>query len=328
MTNLTRTQDFAASAIEKLTDLGFGVGLRSQHYPYIMSHLEHDTSLGVDWFEIISENYIDNHGYGRYVLDKLKEQYPLVMHGVSMNIGSSDPINFEYLRKLKKLGEFVNPQLISDHLCWTGLAGLNSHDLLPMPLTDESLQHVIDRVDQVQDFLERPLVLENPSTYLEFQHSTFTESAFFCELVKATGCGMLLDVNNVFVSSFNHGFDAEQFIRQLPLDHIVQIHLAGPSDCGDCLIDTHDQPVPYKVWQLYQLAQRLTGGTSTLLEWDANIPSFSELVGELNKAKLVLAGHIPEQNTIINTNALSTPIVNERLDAARHTMSKRVELDQ
>jgi len=314
MTNLTQTQQFAASAISKLGNLGFGVGLRSQHYPYIMSHLDQGASLGVDWFEIISENYIDNHGYGRYVLDKLKEQYPLVMHGVSMNIGSSDPLNFEYLSKLKTLGEFVKPQLISDHLCWTGLAGLNSHDLLPMPLTDESLQHVIRRIDQVQDFLERPLVLENPSTYLEFQHSTLTESEFFCELVKATGCGMLLDVNNVFVSSFNHGFNAEQFIHELPHEHIVQIHLAGPSDCGDCLIDTHDQPVPEKVWQLYQLAQSLTGGASTLLEWDANIPSFPELVEELNKAKLVLTGHIPQQDTVSKTNAISTPIVNERAE--------------
>lgn len=314
MTNLTQTQQFAASAISKLGNLGFGVGLRSQHYPYIMSHLDQGTSLGVDWFEIISENYIDNHGYGRYVLDKLKEQYPLVMHGVSMNIGSSDPLNFEYLSKLKTLSEFVKPQLISDHLCWTGLAGLNSHDLLPMPLTDESLQHVIRRIDQVQDFLERPLVLENPSTYLEFQHSTLTESEFFCELVKATGCGMLLDVNNVFVSSFNHGFNAEQFIHELPHEHIVQIHLAGPSDCGDCLIDTHDQPVPEKVWQLYQLAQSLTGGASTLLEWDANIPSFPELVEELNKAKLVLEGHIPQQDTVSKINAISTPIVNERAE--------------
>lgn len=314
MTNLTQTQQFAASAINKIGNLGFGVGLRSQHYPYIMSQLEQGAPLGVDWFEIISENYIDNHGYGRYVLDKLKEQYPLVMHGVSMNIGSSDPLNFEYLSKLKTLSEFVKPQLISDHLCWTGLAGLNSHDLLPMPLTDESLQHVIRRIDQVQDFLERPLVLENPSTYLEFQHSTLTESAFFCELVKATGCGMLLDVNNVFVSSFNHGFNAEQFIHELPHEHIVQIHLAGPSDCGDCLIDTHDQPVPEKVWQLYQLAQSLTGGTSTLLEWDANIPSFPELVEELNKAKLVLAGHIPQQDTVSKASAISTPIVNERVE--------------
>ncbi|TMO52562.1 MNIO family bufferin maturase [Pseudoalteromonas phenolica] len=314
MTKLTQTQQFAASAISKLGNLGFGVGLRSQHYPYIMSHLDQGTPLGVDWFEIISENYIDNHGYGRYVLDKLKEQYPLVMHGVSMNIGSSDPLNFEYLSKLKTLSEFVKPQLISDHLCWTGLAGLNSHDLLPMPLTDESLQHVIRRIDQVQDFLERPLVLENPSTYLEFQHSTLTESEFFCELVKATGCGMLLDVNNVFVSGFNHGFNAEQFIHELPHEHIVQIHLAGPSDCGDCLIDTHDQPVPEKVWQLYQLAQSLTGGASTLLEWDANIPSFPELVEELNKAKLVLEGHIPQQDTVSKTNAISTPIVNERAE--------------
>ena len=314
MTNPIRTQQLAASAIEQLTDLGFGVGLRSQHYPFIMSQLERGASLDVDWFEIISENYIDNHGYGRHVLAQLKEQYPLVMHGVSMNIGSSDPLNFEYLGKLKELSEFVQPQLISDHLCWTGVAGLNSHDLLPMPLTDESLQHVINRVDQVQDFLERPLVLENPSTYLEFQHSALTESEFFSELVTATGCGMLLDVNNVFVSSFNHGFDAEAFIRQLPHEHIVQIHLAGPSDCGDCLIDTHDQPVPAKVWQLYQLAQQLTGGVSTLLEWDANIPSFPELVDELSKAKLVLAGHIPKQDTVTNTNALSTPIVKERAE--------------
>ena len=268
-----------------LPNLGLGVGLRNQHFSYLMNH-----DLEVDWFEIISENFIDNFGYARNVLKHVASIRPVVMHGVSLSIGSTDPLDWDYLKKLKTLAEFVHPAWISDHLCWTGVAGVNTHDLLPLPLNEESLLHVIERVREVQDFLERPLVLENPSSYLEFKESTIAEWAFLSELASETGCGLLLDVNNVYVSGHNHGFDAEHYIRNIAHNAVVQIHLAGPTNCGRYLVDTHDQPVPARVWELYRLAQELTGGVSTLLEWDANIPDFPELVVELRKAEAALRG--------------------------------------
>jgi uncharacterized protein len=285
-------------------NLGLGVGLRNQHMQHILAH-----GPGVDWFEIISENFIDNHGYARHVLEQIAAQVPLVMHGVSLSIGSSDPLDFGYLAKLKQLAREIEPAWISDHLCWTGVASVNSHDLLPLPLNEESLRHVAARVHQVQDFLGRMLVLENPSTYIQFKQSSMPESEFLGRLALETGCGLLLDVNNVYVSAFNHGFDAASYIRQLPHAHIVQIHLAGPTDCGEYLIDTHDRPVPTEVWRLYALAQELTGGVSTLLEWDANIPNYPELLQELGKAKTVLSGGMPQVPlTAGAATALSTPI--------------------
>jgi len=272
-----------------LPNLGLGVGLRNQHFSYLMSH-----DPQVDWFEIISENFIDNFGFARHVLERLASIRPIVMHGVSLSVGSTDPLNRNYLKALRTLAEFVQPRWISDHLCWTGVANVNTHDLLPLPLTEESLSHVVERVRQIQDFLERPLILENPSTYLEFKESTLTEWEFLSALAKETGCGLLLDVNNVYVSSYNHGFNAEHYIRSLPHASVVQIHLAGPTDCGQYMVDTHDQPVPAAVWHLYKLAQELTGGVSTLLEWDANIPDFPELVLELKKAEAALQGTIPD----------------------------------
>jgi uncharacterized protein (UPF0276 family) len=272
-----------------LPALGLGVGLRNQHFSYLMRQ-----DPQVDWFEIISENFMDNFGYARHVLERMASIRPIVMHGVSLSIGSTDPLDWQYLKSLKTLADFVQPKWVSDHLCWTGVAHVNTHDLLPMPLTEESLRHVINRVEQVQDFLQQPLVLENPSTYLEFKKSTITEWDFLSELAKATGCGLLLDVNNVYVSGYNHGFEPEHYIRSLPPASIVQIHLAGPTDCGQYLVDTHDQPVPTPVWHLYKLAQELTGGVSTLLEWDANIPAFPELVVELRKAEDALQGIIPD----------------------------------
>jgi len=272
-----------------LPNLGLGVGLRNQHFSYLMSH-----DPQVDWFEIISENFIDNFGFARHVLERLASIRPIVMHGVSLSVGSTDPLNWNYLKALRTLADFVQPRWISDHLCWTGVANVNTHDLLPLPLTEESLSHVAERVRQIQDFLERPLVLENPSTYLEFRESTLTEWEFLSALAKETGCGLLLDVNNVYVSSYNHGFDPEHYIRNLPHASVVQIHLAGPTDCGQYMVDTHDQPVPTAVWHLYKLAQELTGGVSTLLEWDANIPDFPELVLELKKAEAALQGTIPD----------------------------------
>jgi len=271
-----------------LPNLGLGVGLRNQHFSYLMSH-----DPDVDWFEIISENFIDNYGYARRVLERVVSVRPVVMHGVSLSVGSTDPLDWDYLKKLKALAEFVHAAWVSDHLCWTGVAGVNTHDLLPMPLNEESLRHVAERVRQVQNFLERPLVLENPSSYLEFKDSTIAEWDFLSQLALETGCGLLLDVNNVYVSGYNHGFDPEHYIRSMMHDAVVQIHLAGPTDCGRYLVDTHDQPVPARVWELYRMAQELTGGVSTLLEWDANIPDFPELVAELRKAEAALRGENP-----------------------------------
>ena len=272
-----------------LPHLGLGLGLRTKHYDHLLKH-----DPVVDWFEIISENYMNNFGFSRHVLEHICSIRPVVMHGVSMSIGSTDPLNMDYLKQLKELAAFVNPVWISDHLCWTGVAHMNTHDLLPLPLTVESLHHVAERVNRVQDFLGRPLVLENPSTYLEFRDSTLHEWEFLSELVSKTGCGLLLDVNNVFVSGTNHGFDPEFYIRNIPHKAVVQMHIAGPTDCDDYLIDTHDQPVPSDVWRLYKLAQELTGGVSTLLEWDANIPDYPEIVAEVQKAKKVMAGEIPD----------------------------------
>ena len=271
-----------------LPDLGLGVGLRNQHFDYLMRN-----EPAVDWFEVISENFIDNFGYARRVLERVRSLRPVVLHGVSLSVGSTDPLDLGYLKGLKALAEFARPAWVSDHLCWTGVAGVNTHDLLPMPLNEESLRHVAARVRRVQDFLERPLVLENPSTYLEFKESTIPEWEFLSELARETGCGLLLDVNNVYVSAHNHGFDPEHYIRSLPHESVVQIHLAGPTDCGRYLVDTHDRPVPARVWELYRLAQGLTGGVSALLEWDANIPDFPLLVAELRKADAALAGLKP-----------------------------------
>ena len=272
-----------------LPHLGLGVGLRPPHYAHILEH-----GPQVDWFEIISENFIDNHGYARHVLEHVAAQVPIVMHGVSLSIGSSAPLNLDYLRKLRQLAGELRPAWVSDHLCWTGAASLNSHDLLPLPLDEASLRHVAGRVRQVQEFLGRPLVLENPSSYVEFAQSSMPEWEFLGRLAQDTGCGLLLDVNNVHVSAHNHGFDAAAYIRQLPHEHIVQLHLAGPTECGDMLIDTHDAPVPAAVWRLYALAQQLTGGVSALLEWDANIPPYPQLLAELDKARAADRGQFAD----------------------------------
>jgi len=260
--------------------LGLGVGLRTVHFDYILQN-----HPPVDWFEVISENFMDSRGRPRYVLEQIAERYPIVMHGVSLSIGSTDPLNFEYLGKLKALAKDIRPLWISDHVCWTGVAGRNSHDLLPMPLTETSLKHVAERIRTVQDFLERPFVLENPSTYVGFTGSTLSEWEFISRMAEQADCGLLLDVNNVYVSSVNHDFDPEQFIRSVPHERVVQFHLAGHTNCQTHLIDTHDNHVIDLVWKLYRLAHQLTGGVSTLLEWDAKIPPFPVLHAEVLKAK-------------------------------------------
>jgi uncharacterized protein (UPF0276 family) len=292
-----------------LPNLGFGVGLRPPHLADILSG-----GPNADWFEIISENFMDNEGYTSQVLDQLVGQVPLVMHGVSLSIGGTSPLNRDYLHKLKALAKRVKPVWISDHLCWTGLGSHNSHDLLPLPFNEQTLQHLIQRVHQVQDVLERPLILENPSSYIQFRASTMKEWEFITALVDATNCGLLLDVNNVYVNAHNHNFDAQRYIRAIPHKNVVQIHLAGPTLCGEYMIDTHDSPVPTRVWELYLLAQQLTGGVSTLLEWDANIPSYQELLAELDKARqLMSSGILPvvplyQANTVEQSRLVSAPI--------------------
>lgn len=280
--------------LQKLPNLGLGLGLRSQHFKHIT-----ENKPEVDWFEIISENFMDSGGRPRHFLDQIAELYPIVMHGVSLSIGSTDPLNLEYLSKLKKLDNEVNPKWISDHLCWTGVLGLNTHDLLPVPLNEETLKHIIGRINQVQDYLERPIVLENPSTYLSFQHSDIEEPLFLKAMAEESGCGLLLDVNNVYVTCFNNEWDPIEYIEKLPHERIVQMHLAGHLHCGTHIIDTHDDHVLDSVWELFRFAWQKTGGCSVLLEWDNHIPSFDEYHAEVLKAREYMHGQVGE----INMNA-------------------------
>ena len=279
--------------------LGFGLGLRSVHYPYILEQWP-----DVDWFEIISENYMDSQGRPRYVLDRIAERYPIVMHGVSLSIGSTDPLDFEYLRKLKRLAEALPAAWVSDHVCWTGVAGRNTHDLLPIPYNEETLAHVASRIRAVQEVLERPLILENPSSYLAFAQSTMSEWEFLTRMTEETGCGLLLDVNNVYVSCRNHDLDPFEFLRSLPHERVVQFHLAGHTNCRTHLIDTHDGPVIDPVWELYRLAYELTGGVSTLLEWDAKIPEFPVLHAEVLKARRFISG----ENVLVEPDATRSEV--------------------
>lgn len=261
-------------------DLGIGLGLRNVHYPTILAKKPR-----VPFFEILSENYMHTGGRPVKVLDEVAAHYPVVLHGVSMNIGSVDPIDRDYLRELKVLQARCRALWISDHICWTGVDGKNLHDLLPLPYTKAALRHMIERVNAVQDLLEQPLVLENPSTYLQFAGADYTEPQFLSELAAATGCGYLMDVNNVFVCSQNHGFDPTSYLHSVPWDHVVYFHLAGHTVYETHRLDTHDHPVCKEVWQLYALAHQLSGGRSTVLEWDANIPDFATVQGEALQAK-------------------------------------------
>ena len=242
-----------------LPNLGLGLGLRTVHFGHILS--KHPK---VDWFEIISENFMDSGGRPLHILDEVAERYPIVMHGVSLSVGSGDPLDFDYLRKLRALAERCRAVWVSDHICWTGVSSRNTHDLLPMPYTEESLKYVVARVKQVQDVLERPLVLENASTYCEFSSSTLAEQDFVRALVEQADCGLLLDVNNVYVSSFNHGFDPAEYIKAVPHERICQFHLAGHTNFGTHILDTHSDHVVDPVWKLYRLAHQLPGGRSTL----------------------------------------------------------------
>lgn len=278
-TILTTTNTYSQLS-KALPNIGLGLGLRSKHFDYILNH-----KPPVDWFEVISENFMDTGGRPRHILNQIAEHYPIVMHGVSLSIGSTDPVNYEYLEKLKQLAADVKPAWVSDHLCWTGVLGMNTHDLLPVPLTRETLAHIAERIMRVQDYLHRPLVLENPSTYLAFQHSTIPEPEFLARLTEETGCSLLLDVNNVYVTCFNNDLDPVEYINHIPADKVVQMHIAGHQFCGTHIIDTHDREVIPEVWELFHQAWQHTEGTSVLLEWDSNIPEFEQYHTELLKAK-------------------------------------------
>ncbi len=262
-----------------LPALGVGLGLRTVHYAHILEH-----EPAVDWFEVLSENFMQTRGRPLYYLDHVAEHYPVALHGVSLSIGSIDPLDFAYLEELKSLRDRARARWVSDHLCWTGVAGKNTHDLLPLPYTEEALRHVVRRVQEVQDFLEAPLALENPSTYLEHASSTMTEWEFLRELATEADCALLLDVNNVYVSSRNHGFDPFTYLAAIPFDRVVQIHVSGHTDHGTHVIDSHIGPVVEPVWQLLREARKHCDA-SVLLEWDAEIPDFETTHAEALKAR-------------------------------------------
>ena len=261
-------------------NLGLGVGLRTQHFGHILNK-----KPKVDWFEIVTENFLDTDGRPMWVLDQIAERHPIVVHGVSMSVGSPDPVNRVFLAKIKALAKRVRAVWVSDHVCWTGVAGRNLHDLLPMPYSEEALKHMVKKIRQVQDFLERPLVLENPSSYVEFTSSTMPEWEFIARMAEDADCGVLLDVNNVYVSSVNHSFDPEAYIRAIPPKRIAYFHIAGHTNFGTHILDTHIGPVIDPVWSLFQLAHEHTGGRSTLLEWDEEIPTFPVVHREVLKAR-------------------------------------------
>ena len=268
------------------SDLGVGIGLRSAHFAHILENWP-----DLDWFEILSENFMNTGGRPLRVLEQIAERYPIVMHGVSMNLGSTDPLDMDYLAELRALRKRCGARLISDHLCWTGVDGTQLHDLMPLPYTEEALSLLTERIGVVQDFLGAPMVLENPSSYVEFTHSSMSEWDFLRQLAEDTGCGLLCDVNNIYVSSQNHGFDGQEYLRGLPWNHVVYFHLAGHQRYETHLLDTHDHPVCAEVWELYGEAHRLSGGRSTLMEWDASIPTFEEVRAEAWKAKAYRKGH-------------------------------------
>ena len=273
--------------------LGFGVGLRTQHYDTILRRWPK-----VDWFEVISENYMVDGGRPLWILDQIAERYPVVMHGVSLSLGSTDPLNRDYLRRLKNLARRVKPVWISDHLCWTGVGGKNIHDLLPLPYTEASLKHVVSRIRQAQDILERSIVIENVSSYMSFTSSTMPEWKFLNAVAREADCAILLDLNNIYVSAHNHTFDPKNYLAGIDTDRVAQFHLAGHSNRGRFLLDTHDHPIAAPVWDLYRKALQRFGSVSTLIEWDDHIPRFRVLQAAAERAKAIY-----RDNCEIQTNS-------------------------
>ena len=262
--------------------LGCGVGLRREHYEYVLEHWPR-----VDWFELISENFMVAGGRPLHVLDRVRERYPIVLHGVSMSIGSTDSLDFDYLRAPKKLADRARPAWGSDHLCWTSVGGRNAHDLLPLPYTEETIDHVVRRVRTVQDFLERRILLENVSSYLTYRDSTLSEWQCLAEVARRADCLLLLDVNNVYVSAYNHRFDAREYLDAVPVERVAQFHLAGHTRNESHLLDTHDHPIVDEVWDLYAHALRRFGALSTLIERDDRIPEFPEVAAEAEAARRI-----------------------------------------
>jgi hypothetical protein len=265
--------------------LGFGAGLRVEHYDDVL-----EGAGGLDWFEAISENYMDTGGRPLRVLERVRHDHPVALHGVALSIGSTDPIDFDYLSSLRRLVDRIEPAIVSDHLCWSQFGGEPLYDLLPLPLTEETLAHVVERVCRVQDFLGIRILLENPSTYLAWNHSTIPEAEFLAAVAERADCGLLLDVNNIYVSAVNLGFDSLGYLDAIPPGRIGQIHLAGHSDRGSHLFDTHSTPVSPEVWDLFALVSERFGARTTMVEWDADIPSYRRLVEEVGRAREVFEG--------------------------------------
>jgi uncharacterized protein (UPF0276 family) len=276
----------SANRFNGFTEYGVGIGLRIPHYNHIF-----ERKPVVDWFEIISENFMVDGGRPLHVLDQILEQYRVVQHGVSMYFGSAEPLNREHLRRLKALVRRTKTPWLSDHLCWGSVDGTYSHDLLPMPYTFEAAKNTARKIREARDFLEVPVVVENVSSYAEFHASEMTEWQFLTEVVEDADCGILLDVNNIYVSSRNHSFDPYEYVNNVPHERVAQIHVAGHSKFEKYILDTHDHAVIDPVWQLYARAIELIGPTATLLEWDDRIPSFDEVHGEALKANR----YVPEK---------------------------------
>jgi len=278
----------------KKTNLGFGLGLRVDHYETIIAE-----KPAVDWFEILTENYLVPGGKPLYYLDKIRENYPMVMHGVSLSIGSNDDIDYDYLSQVKTLMKRVEPAWISDHLCFTGVNHKNMHDLLPLPYTENMINHVVSRIKAVQDFLGKKILIENVSSYISYKQSEMTEWEFISEISKRADCHILFDINNVYVSSINHEFNPMDYIRSMPTDRLYQIHLAGHLNKGDYIIDTHDHDVVDSVWDLYRKTIEIHGMISTMIERDDNIPALSYLLKELNQARSIVS------EVIVDTEVLA-----------------------
>ncbi len=278
----------------KLPSLGFGLGLRKEHYNTII-----DTSPNVDWFEILTENYLVDGGKPLFFLDQICEKYPVVMHGVSMSLGSADPLDMDYLQQVKDLAERTNARWVSDHMCFTGVDGINAHDLLPLPYNEETIKHVSNKIKQAQDYLGRQILVENASTYITYKQSNMTEWEFTAAVAEESDSLILLDVNNIYVSAYNHGFDPLEYLDGIPADRVQQHHIAGHSQYDGYIIDTHDHVVVQGVWDLYAEAIKRYGEVSVMIERDDNIPELSELLAELQIAR-----------DVFNTNIVKHQVVN------------------